>query len=893
MLNILFLDFDGDEMNMHFPQSELARAEAYNLLGAKHQYLVPKDGTPLGGLIHDHVVSAVLLTLRDRFIDCATYQELLTMAVGDTVPKKRFRLLPPTIWKPEKLWTGKQVISSLLQTLTPVGMVPIYLQNNAKVPQRSWVADWSKEDKKITQLMNDSEVVIRNGELLSGVIDKTNCGSVAFGLIHSYYELYGGDTMCELLTAFGRLFTAFLQRVGFTVGVADLCLDHVAEKKRAKIIRKSKNAGKKVVCEALQLGDSGQVSMDDISDAVLSAQFDSVELLNSIATTGSVAARSYRLRLIDAGFKSAVSKIQDDITQVSFPVGLMKPFPSNNLQLMVQSGSKGSLVNTMQMSCLLGQIELEGNRPQMMDSGRTLPSFAEYDMSPRAGGFVSDRFLTGVRPQEYFFHCMAGREGLIDTAVKTSRSGYLQRCVVKHLEGISVEYDSTVRDSDKSVVQFLYGEDGLDIYKLNYLKPKQLPFLRENFEANRRKFCEELIKEEKLSSKVVDEFWEEFMEWKTMHGEPLDPNLRMKRDSAFLRFCRRHQNTCKEDERGSGRDFHTLQLIDSWAKLTKYEKNNYKQNSRPRCPDPVMSTERPQSVAGCVSENFFRTIEEFCKDTDKRRLDKKWPSSKELKKIANLRYRRALVPPGDGVGVLCAQSIGEPSTQMTLNTFHFAGRGEMNVTLGIPRLREIIMTASSKIGTPMMQMPLLPDKTELVQKLAKRLTRVFASNVLERVSVVERIRSSHVVVPVREYQLSFNLMPSVAIAQLAPFKSSQILRLFEGILFRHLALAINKKMAEIGKMMNVEWSKSNRTERSVDDDDEDEGKARNKKRSAEETGESEARLAERRQDERDYGGEEEERAEAGMMEDAEDEAIDRADEAAYLDALGNEEDESW
>ena len=112
-------------------------------------------------------------------------------------------------------------------------------------------------------------------------------------------------------------------------------------------------------------------------------------------------------------------------------------------------------VNCMQISCLLGQIELEGRRPPLMISGQNLPSFGAYDPSPRAGGFIDGRFLTGIRPQEYFFHCMAGREGLVDTAVKTSRSGYLQRCIVKHLEGLMVGYDLTVRDADGSVIQVL------------------------------------------------------------------------------------------------------------------------------------------------------------------------------------------------------------------------------------------------------------------------------------------------------------------------------------------------------------------------------------------------------------------------------------------------------
>jgi DNA-directed RNA polymerase I subunit RPA1 len=123
------------------------------------------------------------------------------------------------------------------------------------------------------------------------------------------------------------------------------------------------------------------------------------------------------------------------------------------MQMMTVSGAKGSNVNVSQISCCLGQQELEGRRVPLMISGKSLPSFLAYDSSARAGGYIAGRFLTGIKPQEYYFHCMAGREGLIDTAVKTSRSGYLQRCLIKHLEGLRVHYDNTVRDSEGSILQ--------------------------------------------------------------------------------------------------------------------------------------------------------------------------------------------------------------------------------------------------------------------------------------------------------------------------------------------------------------------------------------------------------------------------------------------------------
>ena len=128
---------------------------------------------------------------------------------------------------------------------------------------------------------------------------------------------------------------------------------------------------------------------------------------------------------------------------------------------------------------------LIGMRVPVMISGKTLPSFRPHDSSPRAGGFVQDRFLTGVKPQEYYFHCMAGREGLVDTAVKTSRSGYLQRCLVKHLEELKVHYDMTVRDGASNIVQFLYGEDGIDPVNSLLLRGEanQMLFLARNNQA--------------------------------------------------------------------------------------------------------------------------------------------------------------------------------------------------------------------------------------------------------------------------------------------------------------------------------------------------------------------------------------------------------------------------
>ena len=195
---------------------------------------------------------------------------------------------------------------------------------------------------------------------------------------------------------------------------------------------------------------------------------------------------------LDEEFKHHLYEGAESIIEDSLK-GFVKRFPQNNFSMMTVTGAKGSNINHSQVSVMLGQQELEGKRVPMMISKKTLPCFIPCDPNPRAYGFISDRFLTGLREQEFFFHCMAGREGLIDTAVKTSRSGYLQRCLMKHLESLKVEYDYTVRDADGGIVQFYYGEDSIDPTRQKFLE--KFDFLRENESSFKKKYDLEHFKD--------------------------------------------------------------------------------------------------------------------------------------------------------------------------------------------------------------------------------------------------------------------------------------------------------------------------------------------------------------------------------------------------------------
>ncbi|KAF7239017.1 DNA-directed RNA polymerase I subunit RPA1, partial [Varanus komodoensis] len=781
-------DFDGDEMNAHFPQNELGRAEAYILACTDEQYLVPKDGKPLAGLIQDHMVSGTSMTTRGSFFTREQYVELVYQGLTDK--KGKVKLLPPSIIKPQTLWTGKQVVSTVLINVIPEDHAPLNLSGKAKIGAKAWMTvPASRMYGPDLDFMCESQVLIRNGELLCGVLDKAHYGSSAYGLVHCCHEVYGSETSGKVLTALARLFTAYLQFYkGFTMGVEDILVKSRADRKRCKIITESTLCGTKAIKAAFNLP--------------LSA---SCEEVRSKWQDAHLHKDQRDFNMVDLKFKEEVNHHSNEINKVCMPLGLHRSFPENNLQLMVQSGAKGSTVNTMQISCLLGQIELEGRRPPLMTSGKSLPCFQPYDFSPKSGGFVTSRFLTGIKPSEFFFHCMAGREGLVDTAVKTSRSGYLQRCIIKHLEGLIVHYDLTVRDSDGSVIQFLYGEDGLDIPKTPFLQPKQFPFIADNHKVmEKSKHLKEILS--KMDHQQANTQFGLIKRWQVKHQQPL-----MRREGGFLLFSQKKMAGIKAQiatgELVNGRDPATLQLLKMWYELSEKNRNKY-QKKAAKCPDPSLAVWRPDICFASVSEIFENDVESFLGEwdiQDRCSYSKSELSSQRLKDLLHLKWQQSLCDPGEAVGLLAAQSIGEPSTQMTLNTFHFAGRGEMNVTLGIPRLREILMVASANIKTPMMSVPVLNTKKahKRVKRLKKQLTRVCLGELLQKVDIREALCLEGMLNKHRIYTIKFSLLPYECYREEKCLKPKDILHYMESRFFKILLETIKRKSSKLASYNTV------------------------------------------------------------------------------------------
>jgi DNA-directed RNA polymerase I subunit RPA1 len=791
-------DFDGDEMNCHFPQSDLARAEAQYIAKTDLQYIVPTDGSPLRGLIQDHVVAGVKLTKKDTFIGKAEYQQLLFAALA-SLPGLEviesdmdIELVPPAIFKPRELWTGKQVITTLLLHLrkgkskdsATLGELPgISTSRKSKTPGTAF---GSEQEEHL--------VLIRDGELLRGVLDKAAYGSTDFSLVHAVFEAYGPEKAGLLLNSLGRLFTAYIQFYsGHSCRMEDLILTKEADAARQNLVQRAYNIGSRAA-KAWADSEGGKVAIPSVKDQAGSERaLKPVDTALASAKIGQLLSGNEgaaNFANLDGYMQGQLNPLASEIVKTCLPGGLAVPFPYNTFSVMTTTGAKGSIVNQSQVTCALGQQALEGRRVPRLSSGRTLPSFAPFDPNPRADGFVMDRFLTGIRPQEYYFHCMAGREGLVDTAVKTSRSGYLQRCLMKHLEELKLCYDYTVRNAEGGVIQFLYGEDGLDPTKASYLDctEKSFEFMARNHNAIARQNVP--LPLSTIETATADAERRDALEGDTatpprpfakgnlVRARKLRVGAEWKRgtlcvgwhEAIITKIHKKGRNVDLKYVKDGQTSKHVPVEADlgrcggrktaAWSSTATIVKA--------AVADPILMTpdrgHRLGSSGTCVSERVAKAASDAMQGGV---LDEAMKSNqlskKKLGALVAAKYSSSLCSPGEAVGSIAAQSIGEPSTQMTLNTFHLAGAGA-NVTLGIPRLREIIMTASRVLKTPTMSVPLHANVSE---KKAVRMTRFFTKLTLmelisgnKGISVTERLEKGDAGNWERAYYVVIKLHPA-------------------------------------------------------------------------------------------------------------------------------------
>jgi DNA-directed RNA polymerase subunit A' len=387
-------DFDGDEMNLHIPQTEEARAEAEILMEVQTQLISPKYGLSVIGCIQDAISGNFILT-RDMSFTREEAIDLL-FAIGET---------DFTIFKNKEVVTGKEVFSVLLpKDFNFVGKSK------------------SKDDK------GNDEVLIKNGQLIKGVMDRANLGEGSGLLLRNFHKKYGADRTLIFLGNLVRLATEVLTRHGFSTAISDTDLPQKANDEIDNVLNASYN---------------------DVNELI--RQFRTGELE---AFPGRSIAETLELKILELLNKSR-NKTGEIVSQHANK--------KSHTLVMAQSGARGNLLNLAQMAACVGQQALRGRRIEKGFSGRTLSCFKKDDLGPQARGFVKHGFKQGLSPEEYFFMGMTARDSLMDTALRTPKSGYLYRRLANALQDLRVEYDNTVRDASKRIVQFQYGEDGIDV----------------------------------------------------------------------------------------------------------------------------------------------------------------------------------------------------------------------------------------------------------------------------------------------------------------------------------------------------------------------------------------------------------------------------------------------
>ncbi|VVB16666.1 unnamed protein product [Arabis nemorensis] len=619
-------DFDGDEMNMHVPQTEEARTEAITLMGVQNNLCTPKNGEILVAPTQDFLTTSFLITRKDTFYDRAAFS-LICSYMGDAMDA--IDLPTPTILKPIELWTGKQVFSVLLR---PNASVRVYVTLNVKEK------NFEKGPYDETMCLNDGWVYFRNSELISGQLGKATLGNGnKDGLYSILLRDYNSHAAAVCMNRLAKLSARWIGIHGFSIGIDDVQPGEMLRKDRKIRIKE----GYKLCDNKIKAFEKGNLQLKAGLDAAKSLEADLTMILNKIREeTGKLCMDGLHWR--------------------------------NSPLIMSQCGSKGSPINISQMVACVGQQTVNGHRAPDGFIDRSLPHFPRMSKKPDAKGFVSNSFYSGLTATEFFFHTMGGREGLVDTAVKTANTGYMSRRLMKSMEDLLVHYDNTVRNASGCILQFTYGDDGMD------------PALMEG-----------------------------------KNGAPLNF------DRLFLKI----QATCPP------RSHHRYLSLEELSQ--KFEEEIVRHDTSRVCTDAFVKSLREfVLLLGVRSASPSLVFRKASGVTDKQ--------LEVFVKICVSRYREKTIEAGTAIGTIGAQSIGEPGTQMTLKTFHFAGVASMNITQGVPRINEII-NATKNISTPVISAELEnPLELTSARWVKGRIEKTTLGQVAESVEVLMTSTSASV-----------------------------------------------------------------------------------------------------------------------------------------------------
>ena len=602
-------DFDGDEMNVHLPQTLEAAADARVLMNVLNNLFSPRAGEMIVAPTQDFLSGAFIITRRNVFFDYAHFMNLISQIFDN---EEEIELPPPAIIMPTKgiqLWTGKQAVSLMIAPNKHTGLHFTHRVGNKEYSGNN---EMCKRDGYVSFLDNT---------MISGVLDKSLIGGGPKSLWAIMARDHTPKFAAVCMQRIAKLSCRYLMNRGFSIGIMDVKPDD--------LLTKNKNA---------------QIAKTYADCYAKIEEYDSGKLEPQPGMTA--------LATLETYLNGQLSELRNKIGKMC--MGELSPI--NTPVVMAKSGAKGSDINICQMMACLGQQSVSGKRIIDDFIDRSIPHFKHGSKDPVAKGFISNSFYTGLTPSDFFFHTMGGREGLVDSAVKTAQTGYMQRRLMKSLEDLVIAYDQTVRMSDGTIVQFVYGDDGLDPIVLE-TKAFPVDLNRVSQEYLFKDSTQPLLDPEDALSLIENKFAEIRKEQKKRGLVQVPPFL-----------------------------------IDRLEEYIKGLLNDYTQLKSNESTEAYIRSKVP------MTEGFINEFVEFCM----------------------YRCQKSMAEPGSTVGAVAGQSIGEPATQMTLRSFHFAGVASMNVTLGVPRIEEV-MNAVGTIKTPIITARLLNEKEEIAARVVKGL----------------------------------------------------------------------------------------------------------------------------------------------------------------------------
>lgn len=608
-------DFDGDEMNMHVPQSIQTMMELKHLASVKKQIISPSSNSPIIKPSQDNLLGLYKITEDTVFFN---HKEMMNLMSKVKYFKGTFP--PPAIIDGNKVrWTGKQAVSLLLPPIN---------------------------------FKNDSVHIVR-GQILNGRIAKGESG----GIIHAIFSEFGFDETSRYINDLQRVIKRYMVRSGFSIGMSDLIVHKDLRKNNEEYILEAK----KDVIEMTK-----QVHLNIFENITRDIE-----------------------KVYEAKITQRLSKTSD---KISSETTNSLTENNNRVKYMVNSGSKGSSINIMQMMCLVDQQIVDGKRIPLGFSNRSLPHFLRYDNGIESKGYVVNSYLDGLTPTEFFFHAEGGREGLMDTAVKTAKSGYLQRKLIKMMEDLRVEHDYTVRNSNNKVIQFVYGNDAFDAIHLQNQKINNLilpdpEIIKTKYLLDTNEKWDKWLDKKSIARMVSVKDWKDKFEtynenlFSVMNnlgalhqnlaedGSKIDEDRKVQFPVNFATIIENVKNVYHLDGKNKS-DINPLEIIEAFDKL--YEECKFSIGLK----NPIFEA--------LMIEKLSPTI--LIKDIKMTKV-----AFEGMLNMIRIKYKNALVQGGNSIGPIAAQSIGELSTQLTLNTFHLAGVGsKSNVNKGVPRLEELL-----------------------------------------------------------------------------------------------------------------------------------------------------------------------------------------------------------